>query len=412
MNRKLLAILILAGALVLTGLILAGQPAPDKKPLPEIVGAEKALATSSNEFGFGLFAQIENETSPDSNILISPLSAMYALAMTYNGAWGKTMTELGRVLCIPDMPEPVLNESFHDLTTFLAQTDPSVTLDIGNSIWYERTLSIKPDFIANMKQYYGAPVRGLDFGPGTADTINAWVANKTHDRIKNILSSPVDATLVMFLVNAVYFNAAWTQPFDSSATSDGDFHLPDGATKTCRMMKTLATLGYLDTGDFQAVEIPYGDGQYAMIVMLPRIGGSVDDLVGRLSDNNWKQWISGISEVDIVLRMPKFTFSDGHGLNVALKAMGMVDAFGPGADFSRMADGGGIWIDSVLQKCFIQVDEHGTEAGAATIVSMKKSLVREVTLDRPFLFAIHERTTGAVLFLGRVVDPVIENVDN
>lgn len=412
MIRNSLTVLILAGALVLAGLILAGQPEPDKKPLPEIVGAEKALATSGNDFGFRLFGELAHETSPDSNMLISPLSAMYALSMTYNGAWGKTMTEMGRALHIPDMPDPVLNESFHDLTVFLAQTDPSVTLDIANSIWYDQALSVKPDFVSTMKQDYGAAVRGLEFGPGIADTINAWVARKTHDRIKNILSSPVDAALVMFLVNAVYFDAAWTQPFDSAATTDADFHLPDGSTKTCRMMKTLATLGYLDTGDFQAVEIPYGDGRFAMTVMLPRTGGSMDDLAAQLSGMNWKQWISELSETDVVLRMPKFTFSDGHGLNDALKAMGMVDAFGRDADFSRMVEGGGIWIDSVLQKCFIRVDERGTEAGAATIVSMKKSLVREVTLDRPFLFAIHERTTGAVLFLGRIVDPVMENADN
>lgn len=411
MIRKSLTILILTGALILAGIILAGQPEPDKKPLPEIVGAEKALAASGNDFGFNLFGQIAHETSPDSNMLFSPVSAMCALSMTYNGAWGNTMTEMGRALHIPDMPDHVLNESFHDLTLFLAQTDPSVTLDIANAIWYERTLTVKPDFVDTMKQYYGAAVRGLDFRLGIADTINAWVARKTHDHIKNILSSPVDATLVMFLVNAVYFNGAWTQPFDTTATSDADFHLPDGSTKTCRMMMTRTTLNYLDGGDFQAVEIPFGDGQFAMIVMLPQSGVTVDDLTERLSDANWKQWTSGMHETNVVLRMPKFTFSDRHGLNDALKTMGMVDAFGRGADFSRMVEGGGIWIDSVLQKCFIRVDEHGTEAGAATVVSMRKSLAHEVTLDRPFLFAVRERTTGAVLFLGRVVDPVIENTE-
>ncbi len=410
MIRKSLILIILTGALSLSGLNLAGQPEPDKKPLPEIVGAEKALASSGNDFGFRLFGRVAQETSPDSNVLISPLSAMYALTMTYNGAGGSTMTEMGRTLGIPDMPDPVLNESFHDLATFLAQTDPSMTLDIANSIWYRAGLPVKPDFIDAMKQYYGA-VHGIDFGPGVADTINAWVADKTHDRIDNILSSPVDATLVMFLVNAVYFNAAWTQPFDSAATADADFHLPDGSTKTCRMMKTQGSLGYLDNSDFRAVEIPYGDGKFSMIVLLPQKGIGVDALMAKLTDKNWKDWTSGIYETDVVLRMPKFTFSDGHGLNDALKAMGMVDAFGRNADFTRMVKGGGIWIDSVLQKCFIRVDERGTEAGAATIVSMRKSLVREVTLDRPFLFAIRERTTGAVLFLGRVADPAIADAD-
>jgi serine protease inhibitor len=409
MVRNLLTILILAGVIVSAGMVLAGQSDPDKKPLPEIVGAEKALAGSANDFGFELFARLANETSADSNMLISPLSAITALAMTYNGAWGKTMTEMGRALRIPDMPEPVLNESFHDLTTYLAQSDPSVTLEIANSIWYDRSLPVKPDFVTTMKQSYDATVRGLVFGPGTADTINAWVAEKTHDHIQDMLSSPIDATLVMFLVNAVYFNAAWTQPFDPSVTSDADFHRPDGSTKTCRMMMSRGTLNHLDTGDFQSVEIPYGDGQYSMIVMLPGTGESVDDLSAQLTAGNWKQWTSEMSETNIALRLPKFTFSDGHGLNDALKAMGMVEAFERSADFSRMAEGGGIWIDSVLQKCFIRVDERGTEAGAATVVSMKKSLIREVTLDRPFLFAVCERTTGAVLFLGRVVDPVIES---
>ncbi len=409
MIRKSLLFLVLTGTLILTGLTLAGQPDPGTKPLPEIVGAEKALAASGNDFGFELFAKLAKETDPDSNMLISPLSAMSALAMTYNGAWGKTMTEMGRALRLPDMPEPVLNESFHDLNTFLSKTDPSVMLDIANSIWYNRQLPVKADFVGTMKQAYGAAVRGFEFGPGTADTINAWVADQTHDHIKSILSSPVDATLVMFLVNAVYFNAAWTRPFDPAETSDADFHLPDGSTKTCRMMKTLGSPGYLDNSDFQAVEIPYGDGQFSMIVMLPQKGTGVDALMTKLTDKNWKDWMSGMYETDVVLRLPKFAFSDGHGLNDALKAMGMADAFGRNANFTRMVDGGGIWIDSVFQKCFIQVDEHGTEAGAATIVSMRKSLIREVTFDRPFLFAVRERTTGAVLFLGRVVDPVGES---
>jgi serine protease inhibitor len=411
MIRKSLIFITLTGVLTLTGLIAAGQPEPDKKPLPQIVGAEKALASSGNDFGFRLFGQIVRETSPDSNVLISPLSAMYALTMTYNGAGGKTMTEMGRALGIPDMPDPVLNESFHDLATFLAQTDPSVTLNIANSIWYRAGLPVKPEFIDAIKQNYGA-VHGLDFGLGIADTINAWVARKTHDRIKNILSSPVDATLVMFLVNAVYFNAAWTRPFDSAATADADFRLPDGSKKTCRMMKTQGSLGYLDNSDFQAVEIPYGDGKFSMIVILPQKETGVDVLTAKLTDQNWKDWTSGIYETDVVLRIPKFTFSDSHGLNDALKAMGIVDAFGRNADFKRMVAGGGIWIDSALQKCFIRVDERGTEAGAATVVSMRKSLIREVTLDRPFLFAIRERTTGAVLFLGRVTDPIIENEEN
>lgn len=412
MFRKSLIILVLAGALALTGLILAGQSEPDKKALPEIVGAEKALASSGNGFGFELFAQTSRETSPDSNLLVSPLSALYALSMTYNGAWGKTMTEMGRVLHVPDMPEPVLNESFHDLTAFLSRSDPSVTLDIANSIWYRRGLSVKADFFAGMKQYYNATIRDLDFGPGTVDTINAWVADNTNNRIKNILASPIDATLVMFLVNAVYFDAAWTRPFDPAATRAADFHLPDGSVKECQLMTSRDTLGYLDAGDFQAVDIPYGNGQYSMVALLPRTGKTVDDLVPQLNEKNWKQWMSQLTTDIVVLGIPKFTFADEHGLNGALKAMGMTEAFGRGADFSRMVEGGGIWIDSVLQKCFIQVDERGTEAGAATVVSLRKSLAREVTLDRPFLFAIRERTTGAVLFLGKVVDPVIEEQDN
>jgi serine protease inhibitor len=412
MIRKSLAIAVLAAILIVGGRILAGQPESGKKPLPEMVGAEKALAASGNGFGFDLFARVVQETSPDSNMLISPLSAMYALSMAYNGAWGQTMTEMARTLRIPDMPEPVLNESFLDLATFLTRSDSSVSLDLANSIWYRRGLPVKPDFVSTMKEDYGATVRGLDFGPGTVDTINAWVADKTNGHIKQILASPVDASLVMFLANAVYFDAAWTRPFDPAATHPIDFHLPDGSIKTCRMMTTRDTLGYLDTGDFQAVEMPYGDGRYAMIVMLPRPGVAMNDLIGKLTDKNWRQWMSEFATVDVVLNMPKFAFADGHGLNAALKAMGMTEAFGRDADFSRMAEGGGIWIDSVLQKCFIVVDEHGTEAGAATIVTMKKSLVREVTLDRPFLFAVRERTTGAVLFLGKMVDPVMQEQNN
>jgi serpin B len=213
----------------------------------------------------------------------------------------------------------------------------------------------------------------------------------------------------MILMNAIYFKGTWTHLFDTADTRDDVFHLPDGSTTPCRMMTLEDTLRYFQTDLFQAVELPYGDESFSMTILLPKYSHTVDDIIGQLTADNWAVWMSSFSEIEMPIHLPKFKFEYEKSLKDILITMGMGLAFTPAADFSNMFTDGIGWIDKVKHKTFVQVDEEGTEAAAVTIVIMIDSAVPGMYINRPFLFVIHERDTGAILFMGKVADPVWED---
>jgi serpin B len=365
------------------------------------------VVSSSNRFGLQLFKEIVAATDRDSNVCISPLSASYALTMTYNGAAGETRDAMASTLEFQNVPTADINDAYRKLTDFLITWDSSLTLEIANSIWYANGLPIKLSFRGIIQNAFGAQIRGLvPFMPGAADTINQWVATNTHEKIKTIIKPPMDPSWVMLLINAVYFKAMWQNPFDPSLTTVGAFNLPDGSQTDCQMMTKTDTFEFNDNELYRAASLPYGNGRFAMSLFLPQKKQNVDDLIKRLNDKNLSEWLSDFQKGQAKLILPRFRYSCDFGFNEALKSMGMQIAFDAGkADFSNIGDVQ-IWIDSVIHKTFIQVDEEGTEAAAVTAVILKKGLTPSIVFDRPFLFVIHERETGAVLFLGKVVNPI------
>jgi serpin B len=411
MARKLflIGLLLMAVFLWQCGDEVVSPPSPGP---PNLTAAEKEMIESSNKFSFDIFKEIVSEEG-DKNIFISPLSMSYALGMTYNGANGETEQAMREVLGYGDMTDQEINDSYKSLTEALIGLDPKVVFEIANSIWYRLGFSVLDEFIAVNQEYFDAEVIGLDFNdPGACDIINDWISQKTHEKIKKVLSPPIDPMTVMFLVNAIYFNGTWTYEFDPDSTIQAEFFPDDVSHITTDMMRQSNVFPRYFNDEFQALSLPYGDAGYCMTIFLPRWDQSLDDLIAQFNQDNWDDWLARFSKDTVILSMPKFKFGYGLLLNDALTALGMGIAFNEGlADFTGINPGGDLFISRVIHKAFVQVDEEGTEAAAVTVVEVGYTSVgpeRDMYVNRPFVFVIHEENTGAILFMGKVVNPVWE----
>jgi serpin B len=387
-------------------------PSATPEPPRALAETEKALVKSRNDFGIRLFREASRQAGA-SDVSLSPLSVSLALGMAYNGAAAETETEMARVLGLAALTSQQANQASRDLVALLLGMDGDVVLEIANSIWYRNGLPLLPSFLEANQVYFDARVAGLDFAsPAATDTINAWVREKTHERIPSILSRPLSPMDVILLLNAVYFKGDWTEPFDPSATVEAAFHAADGDRPVRMMERTFAKLPYLETEDFQAVDLPYGRGHFRMAVFLPKPGQRVDDWVAKLDGPRWSGWMRGFADREVRLSMPRFTVEYDTSLVDVLKALGIVRAFDDAlADFSRMSPAPDLYISEVKHKTYVRVDEKGSEAAAVTgIVGSITSAPLDgpvvMRVDRPFVFVIHDRHSEAMLFSGRIGRPV------
>jgi serine protease inhibitor len=261
-------------------------------------------------------------------------------------------------------------------------------------------------------------VRDLDFDqPWAADTINHWVDVNTNGKITDIITPPINPLTVMFLINAIYFKGNWTLPFDTGSTQMTPFQLGNGSYEDRPLMRTDTVLSYYKNDLFQAVDLPYGNKDFSMTILLPAYGHTVDEIINQLSDETVAAWMAGFDTTKVMLGVPKFKFKYEAKLNDMLSAMGMRIAFDPDyADFTNMVGdpvlGQNLHISQVKHKAFVQVDEVGTEAAAVTVVEIQLDSMPEeeiMYITRPFLFVIREHKTGTILFISKVVDPVWES---
>jgi serpin B len=382
------------------------QPA-EKRELVQIdlTGTQKSLVMSNNAFGFDMFRAINKEEDPDKNIFISPLSISLSLAMTYNGADGDTKTEMQNTLRFPDLSAEEINGYFQTLCNALTDLDPTVKLGIANSIWYHEGFSVLPDFISINQLYYNAEVRALNFSdPASVKTINGWVASKTNNKIPKVIDEITD-DLVMFLINAIYFKGQWTYDFNKDQTAPGTFHLSPVDETTVPFMHRKGTFHYYSDESLQLLEMPYGQGNFSMVVLLPKQGYSVSDLAESLTPEVWNSMLADTASAHVDIAMPRFKFDYERVLNNDLKGLGMVKAFGP-ADFSKINPLEELYISFVKHKSFVDVNEEGTEAAAVTVVGISTTSAGPepvtFTADHPFIFAIRETTTNTILFMGKV----------
>jgi serine protease inhibitor len=367
------------------------------------------VVTSSNKFGFDIFQRTINSESVDKNVFISPTSISLALAMTWNGARNSTADSMAYALRLPDLTNTEINAAYKSLIDGLSTVDEKVLLKIANSIWYRQDFTVEQDFITVNQDYYYSEVTGLDFGnPSSINVINSWVEDKTNGKIKNLLTQ-IDPSDVMYLINAIYFKGIWQIEFDKDKTKDAPFYLADGSQKTVPMMNMEDTLNYFSNDIVRAVELDYGRGNYSMVLLMPNTGKSIIDIVNALNPENWSDWTNGFHKTDIILSMPRFKFEYEKTLNEILMDMGMGIAFGGFADFTGINHLGGLEISYVKHKSFVEINEEGTEAAAATIVAIREVsfLDNNMYFNQPFIFAIREKSTGSIVFIGRVSDPEI-----
>jgi len=373
----------------------------------------KSLVESDNKFGLRLFQEIIKEEK-DKNVFISPLSVSMALGMTYNGTNGRTQEAMQEVLGLSDLTIQEVNESYKNLIKLLTQLDPKVQFQIANSIWYYQGLTPEEEFINLCKEYFYALVSGLNFSdPNAAKIINAWVDENTNGKITEIVDNPIDPMTIMFLINAIYFKGTWTYQFDKESTKDDWFILPDSSRKPCKMMEQRGLYRYFSNDDFQAVDLPYGDGSFSMTIFLPHPQRDIDSLIAKFDHESFNYWVSCLSfpSDSFDIYFPKFTLEYELKLNDALQALGMGVAFDPWlADFTKMYKNGEVWINEVKHKTFIEVNEEGTEAAAVTSVQMYCSVNPHsgFRVDRPFVFMVRENQSQTILFIGKIVEPVFE----
>jgi serpin B len=375
-----------------------------------------ALAEGNSAFAFDLYRTLSGE---EGNLFFSPYSISLALAMTYAGARGETEQQMADTLHF-DLSQEALHQAFNGLDLLLAsrgegaegKDDKGFRLNIVNAIWGQEDYEFLTGFLDVLAENYGAGLRLLDFVNEAEEsrvTINDWVSDQTEGRIEDLIPEGViDALTRLVLTNAIYFNAAWAYPFWDYMTVDGAFHLLDGAEVTVPMMMQTESFAYAEGEGYQAVELPYDGNELSMVVLLPE-AGQFEAFEASLDAAGVDAIVDDLAYGPVALTMPKFEFESELSLVNTLAEMGMPVAFSAGADFSGMTGDRSLAIAEILHKAFVSVDEEGTEAAAATAVVMKETSAPdepvEVTMDRPFVFLIRDIETGAILFVGRVMDP-------
>jgi serpin B len=381
---------------------------PDGIPMRPLTKAETEIVDASSEFGYNLFRQV-NADDRDKSIFISPLSVSMALGMTLNGASGATYDSMRQTLAYAGLTESEINAAYRSLIDLLTQVDPSVKFQIANSIWYRDGFQVEQSFIDTNQYYFDAAVRSLDFSASNAASIiNGWVKEKTEGKIEKIVPDPIAGDVVMYLINAIYFKGAWSKTFEAKETKDRPFTLADGSTRQVKTMHRHGDYRYLQNDELQMVDLPYGDSLFSMTVLLPKQGSDINTFVDGLTEAKMKGWIGAAKSIEGDVYLPKFKLEYEKSLNDMLKAMGMSIAFSDMADFSRIRTSGGLYISEVKHKTFVEVNEEGTEAAAATSVEIRETSLPQtftMNVNRPFVFVIRERTSGAVLFMGKIMEP-------
>jgi len=396
---------------------------------PNVAASDLAdLVKGNSAFTFDLYQALGEGNG---NLFYSPYSISLALAMTYAGARGGTAQQMADTLHFI-LSQDRLHPAFNGLDLELARRSEGPTgqegegtrpgrrvqgfqLHIANSLWGQIGYVFLSEYLDLLAENYGAGLRLLDFANAPEEsrvTINAWVSEQTEDRIKGLIPpGGISKITRLVLVNAIYFNAAWQYPFKEELTHDGTFHLLDGGEVSVPMMKQTESFGYAEGEGYQAVELPYVGGELSMIILLPEAGG-FEAFEGSLDAERVEAIVRELAHKRVALTMPKFTFDSSFMLANTLAGLGMPDAFSRGAaDFSGMDGTREFFIGEVIHKAFVSVDEAGTEAAAATAVIMAGAAPGtpvppiEVTVDRPFVFLIRDIKTGAILFVGRVVNP-------
>jgi serpin B len=382
------------------------------KPVPiDLTQDQVALIESGNSFAFDIFSQVLKNAGGNENVMISPMSISFALSMTLNGADGTTRSAMLEALRLNGITVDAINNSYKNLTKALLSVDKRVLISVANSVWTENDFAVKQAFIDILTNYYDAESKSFDINDSSApDKINAWIEDNTNGLIKEMIDKLEDNT-VMLLINAIYFKGKWKSEFNESKTSEMPFYKTGSNQVDVPMMKQETEFSVYQGDGFILAEFPYGQGNFVMDVILPDEQSCLCSTMALLSDANFTGWISQMSKRKTDVSFPRFKYGFKKKLKDVLSDMGMGIAFTEGADFSNISDQYDLLINDVTHQSFIETNEEGTEAAAATVVDIGVTSMPPASLvfkmDHPFIYVIRETTTNSIIFMGRVSDPSI-----
>ena len=427
--KQLVTILIIATLVVTTACgVKSTESKPELAPRPSPIPNSQQVVDSSMieeqptnvkdaraNFSFSLYPPMLQDQA-NKNVLISPVSIMLALTMAYNGADGETQAAMATALQLVGISLEEINQANQSFIQTLKKSDEDVQLKVANSLWAREGVAFEETFMNNIRAYYDAEVQALDFNqPNAADTINQWVSDKTNEKIKQIVDNPINSDTILFLINAIYFNGKWEKPFDEKLTEDDTFNMVNATTKQHPFMKQSGEFNYYEEDTFQAVKLPYGNGDTSMYVFLPHESSSLQQFHEQLSADNWTKWLSSFNTRKGNIAVPKFKLEYELEMKNVLSAIGMGVAFDGGkADFTKFVvdKDSKLFISSVKHKTYIDVHEEGTEAAAVTSIAVEATSINvdepepfEMKVDRPFFIVIQDSQTDAILFMGSIYEP-------
>ena len=431
MNKKILTVVILIVIAAVAGVIFLSQKG--ESPISEIplpttpsgtslskldeTGATpegvKTLVNANNQFAFDLYSELKKKSKNDENIFFSPYSIFVALSMTYEGAKGKTAEEMEKVLHLP-ADKNLRRANFAKIINEINKPNKKCKLSTANALWPRINVKLLEEYQNTIEKYYGGKVTPLDYAKdpeGSRQIINHWVEDKTEGKIKNLIPPGfLEPSTVLVLTNAIYFKGNWLVQFDPKETEEEDFKTSSGKIVKVPMMRLVDTdekFNYAETEDVQILELPYDGKDLSMLIILPE-ESKLEKIENELSAEKLSEWKGMLKKQKVDIYLPRFKLKTKYFLADTLKKMGMSTAFDASANFSGINGKGGIWIDEVIHQAFVDVNEEGTEAAAATEVMMVEgihSLFPVFRADHPFIFLIQERKTGNILFMGKVANP-------
>ncbi|HQO91820.1 MAG TPA: serpin family protein [bacterium] len=370
------------------------------------------MVEMNSKFAVDIFSALNEEGK---NIMISPLSISIALLMAANGASDENLAEMKRVLGFNDIAMEEVNAQFYNLIKSLDGADKDMILSFANSIWMDDQFEprVKEAFLGALLESYEAEPFTIDFqADGAKDTINSWVSENTNGKIEKIIEQ-IQADTVMYLINAIYFKAAWTVPFEKEQTSKGMFTKSDGNKIETYFMNSdgnyVNSFNYSEDDDFAVARLPYGRGKFAFYGILPRGEKTVEDIVDDMKENGIGKYFENLTERETPLTMPKFKLQWEKSLVEVFQTLGMEKAFVAGGFLNLADQGDKLYISDIIHNAVIEVSEEGTEAAAATVVEFGESMGSFVlAFDKPFVYIIRDDRSGTILFIGKVEDPTAE----
>ena len=368
----------------------------------ELTEGELVIAKQNNQFAWNMFSYANDI---EGNTIVSPLSASYAVCMTADGANGDTRDEIYRAFGFENCDNADVNSYMQKLSSQLMSLDSKTTMAIANSLWYNETYSIRDSYISNLKSFYNADVKLL--GANAVNDINNWCSKKTKGLIKNLLSpSDITTDIAAVLINALYFKGEWKEKFDKKDTFKGDFYSIDNTTSKVDFMSGKKRAGYTETETFKMASLDFGNGAFVARFILPNKDKTFNDCIEEIKTIGWERitrWYT--THTKYTVKIPKFTIANNLNMKPIYQKMGITSAFNSSADFSNMSSISSIYVTDAFQSNYFKIDETGATAASASGMAIGDGApigFTPIVLDRPFIFALTEQSTGAILFIGKV----------